>query len=292
MKPDQSNYQVSVKHYYDHNTSRFLSYGAQQHALTIHRSVWGKGVNDPTAALHYVNQLILTELETQLGKQTLPFVRLLDLGCGVGASLFYLAEKSPIPVWGLGTTISLNQAKLARDFATQRSLDHRCTFIQADFHNLPFVSEFNFAFAVEAFAHTPNGEEFFNQVSRTLKPGGGIILCDDVLIDSHPERSKTNNRNDWLDIFQWGWGVPGIFTLEEILVMAQRAGLLLIGEQNLTPYLHLRFIPGFFTQLLAKMLRNLRVADPYWRSVIGGQALQQCYRLGYMEYRFLVFQRQ
>ena len=50
-----------LRAYYDHNTQRFLSYGAQRKLGTIHRPVWGERVESTAHALHYVDEQILNE---------------------------------------------------------------------------------------------------------------------------------------------------------------------------------------------------------------------------------------
>jgi hypothetical protein len=80
-----------LRDYYDHNTSRFLSYGEQRKTRTIHRPVWGEGVQNEGQALHYVHKLISREFFASPNEIS-RHPSSLDLGCGVGASLFYLAD--------------------------------------------------------------------------------------------------------------------------------------------------------------------------------------------------------
>jgi hypothetical protein len=76
---------TEVETYYDRNTSRFLKYDPHYGTYGIHREVWGNGVVTPQDAFNFVNLSILNLIK----KHQSEFI--IDLGCGVGGSLFYLA---------------------------------------------------------------------------------------------------------------------------------------------------------------------------------------------------------
>ena len=81
--------------YYDANTKGFLRWGHGGQHLAIHRAVWGPGVRDRTQAFHFVHDLI-ADLARSEGSEAL-----LDLGCGVGGSMIYLAGLLDLPFSGL-----------------------------------------------------------------------------------------------------------------------------------------------------------------------------------------------
>ena len=78
----------SVRTFYERNTQRFLKWGGGKKAEVIHREVWGEGVRSKAEAFDYTHKLILDRLPFIEGRPT----RVLDLGCGVGSSLFYLLD--------------------------------------------------------------------------------------------------------------------------------------------------------------------------------------------------------
>lgn len=275
-----------MQQYYDHNTPRFLRYGAQRQTRTIHRAVWGEGVQDGQEALQYSNSLVLRELESLRLAGDQPTMRVADLGCGVGASLFHLAEHQP-EMWGLGVTISPVQARMARQGAAERRLDEACAFVVADYQSLPAGQICEAAFAIEAFAHASDARQFFQSAACILKPGGRLLLCDDFLADKNPDQAE----RQWLDAFRWGWGVPSVLAPSEVEQLAAEVGLDLRSDTDLTSNLRLRALPGWLTRMLVRLYRLAGRSDPYWRSVLGGQALQQCYRLRLVNYRFMVFEK-
>lgn len=280
----------AVRRYYDHNTPRFLSYGAQRQARTIHRAVWLADTTDAAAALHTVHALVARELEAIRIERNAACLRALDLGCGVGASLFYLADHFQEVLWAAGVTISPFQVRMARQAALARGLAHKCAFVEADFQELPFAAAFDLAFAIEAFAHSQDPALFFRAAAAVLLPGGRLVLCDDVL-SAGGEAARAAGNAGMLEIFQWGWGVPAVLPHRLLLDFAARAGFTLQAEHDLSAGLRLRSVPARFVRLWAAGLRRLPAPDPYWRSVLGGQALQHGYRRGWLEYRFLVFEK-
>ena len=83
----------------------------------IHRAVWGPGVTSAAGAFHYVDDRIADIIEglepgpAVIRDASEPRLRLLDLGCGVGASLCHIARR--LDASGTGITLSPVQARLA-----------------------------------------------------------------------------------------------------------------------------------------------------------------------------------
>ena len=276
-----------IRAYYDHNTPRFLGRGAQRFTRTIHRPVWGPGVQDESQALHYVHNLILAELD-----QTHPHpgteLAVADLGCDVGASLFYLLKNSPSPLRALGLTISPLQVRLAQAESLQRSFGTRSLFCLADFTAPPLGKQFDLVFSIEAFAHTNQPRAYFQAAACLLRPGGRLVVCDDFLGANVPRASVDTHC---LETFRSGWSVPGVIDPHTAVTYAREAGLALVNQLDLTPYLRLRPLPGGILRLAELLVRTLAPADPHWRSILGGQALQLCLSRGLVQYRFLTFTR-
>ena len=273
----------SVRQYYERNTPLFLLPGRRKQTGSIHRAVWGPGVGNLETALNYTNELVrlqLLEVAQQIPGQT---VRVADLGCGVGGSLTYLASRLAGVFWGVGATISPQQARLAQHHADRLGLGERCTFIEADYLALPLPGGVEAAFSIEAFAHTPNAQRYFSEASRILRAGGRLLLCDDF------QGEHAEPDNFWLNSFQRGWQAAGVSSLSQAEELARRCGLRLVDQQDLTPYLRLSRLPAWLARWL--VLTGLRSRDPYWRSVAGGIALQQALKAGIVTYLFIVFEK-
>src|SRR5690606_35863809 len=141
----------AVKKYYDNNTGYFLSLGTGKKNKSIHRAVWGEGVQNRNEAQEYAHRLILQNLASLPKKDDL---HILDLGCGVGSTLFYLAEKYPDKAQYTGITISTKQVEIAKEINQQ--LGFSCQFVAADFLHLPAMPPVDFAYTIEAFIHAPD----------------------------------------------------------------------------------------------------------------------------------------
>jgi cyclopropane fatty-acyl-phospholipid synthase-like methyltransferase len=275
-----------VRRYYDHSSALFERLG--QGGTSIHRAVWGPGVHTREAAFHYVDELLLAQLRPLGGRP-----RVVDLGCGLGASLLYLAAR--LPVHAEGITISARQAERAAALVAAApprgdvEVHIRCR--QGDYLTLPpDITGMDLAFAIEAFVHSPDSAGFFRSAARALRPGGKLILCDDFLSVATPPPAARHRR--WLDEFREGWRTGTLITTEAAAALARVEGLTLVESQDLTPHLELRRPRDRAIGALLSLLRPLRIRGEYWRGLRGGHALQLALRAGLLQYRVLTFERQ
>ena len=273
----------SVRQYYERNTRLFLLPGRRKQTGSIHRAVWARGVSDLETALNYSNELVRTELLELVENDLDLSIRVADLGCGVGGSLTYLASRMPGALWGIGATISPQQAQLARRQAEQLGLGDRCAFVEADYLALPLPEGLDAAYSIEAFAHAADPQRVFCEASRILRAGGRLLLCDDF------RGEQVEAGNFWLDAFQQGWQAAGVTSLSQAEALARRCGMRLVEQLELTPYLRLSRLPAGIARWLVSA--GLRSNDPYWRSVAGGIALQQALKAGIVTYLFVVFEK-
>lgn len=279
-----------VGKYYDYNTPRFLSYGTQRKTGTIHRPVWGAGVENETQALHFVHDLILQEARTLMHRRA-GRLQAVDLGCGVGASLFYLSRRLGKGFSAVGMTISPVQARMAAFEGGQDSKTTGCRFVIGDFSAPPLTRDFDLAFSIEALAHSDNPSSYFQAVGKLLKPGGRLVLCDDFLSEESAAGKLDSRQRNWLEMYRWGWGVRGLGSPGRAASLGESSGLQILVEHDLTTALRLRPLPERLLYPAASIVQRLAARNYYWRSVLGGQALQLCLAQGLVTYRFMVFER-
>src|SRR5687767_3575030 len=124
----------AVSQFYDDNTELFLSLG-QGTEGTIHRAVWGPGVQTRAQAMAYVDGLVIQRLERWRDPSRAAPSSVADLGCGVCASLCRMARC--LPMTGLGVTISDAQVGLAKTRIDAAGLTASVDCIRADFCALP-----------------------------------------------------------------------------------------------------------------------------------------------------------
>jgi tocopherol O-methyltransferase len=99
---------------------------------------------------------------------------ILDVGCGLGASSIYLANKYQATVTGL--TISPVQATMAQQAANDANATAQFLVMDAD--NMTLRDKFDVVWSIEAISHFTNKTGFFTQAAKMLKPGGTLALID------------------------------------------------------------------------------------------------------------------
>jgi cyclopropane fatty-acyl-phospholipid synthase-like methyltransferase len=248
----------------------------------MRRAVWADGVETLAQAVDYVNSLIATEA------RSLGATRALDIGCGVGGSLVFLAGAVGPDFRGLGVTISPRQAEIARHQARGRGLSGQLSFVAADFAGLPGRPGFPLAFAVESFVHFATPTDFFAAAARSLAPGGRLVLVDDFLCaDALPGRGRRI-----VDAFRRGWLLPSLCSVSNASRAGSASGLRLVEDRNLSPWLSRLPMSASLVSRLVLVMRAIPVPWPYWRSSVGSLALASCQQAGLVEYHYVVFQKQ
>ncbi|MEA5532858.1 methyltransferase domain-containing protein [Crocosphaera sp. XPORK-15E] len=100
----------------------------------------------------------------------------LDVGCGIGGSTLYLAEKFNATATGI--TLSPVQANRATERAYGVKLNEKTQFQVADALNMPFPdNQFDLVWSLESGEHMPDKQKFFQECYRVLKPGGTFICA-------------------------------------------------------------------------------------------------------------------
>jgi cyclopropane fatty-acyl-phospholipid synthase-like methyltransferase len=270
-----------IKRYYDRHTASFLRFG--QGGGSIHRAVWGPGTTTRDDAFHFVDERIAWLVRRLL--PSTPVAHVVDLGCGVGASLRYLAER--LPIRGTGITLSPVQAALGRRAIAAAGLSDRVECLEGDYCNLPStVGPADLAYAIESFVHSLAPGRFFEQCGRLVKVGGLLVVCDDV-----KRRTDGAEAARAIEQFTSGWHINALLERDEFLGLANTCGFEHESTIDLTTFLELgRRRDRVIAALLALVERLPIDAGPF-DHVIGGRALQTCLARGWIGYDFMVFRR-
>ena len=277
-----------VRNYYERNTPEFERFGQGRRTGTIHRAVWGSGVASREAAFHYVEQLILSEIEA-LGPRFGPSLDVLDLGCGVGASLIFLCSRTAMR--GAGVTLSGLQARLATERIQDAGLEARVQCHEGNFLNLPAtIGPAHLAFSIEAFIHGPDPAAYFSSAARHVRPGGLLIVCDDFLTE-RGDGSLSATEMRCLDELRRGWAAHTLVTTTQAGALATSAGFEPVRNVDLTAQLELGRARDVLLSALVAVGRHLPITGYRWRSLMGGSALQTALTAGLVQYRFVVWRR-
>jgi SAM-dependent methyltransferase len=281
---------ASLREYYDQNTRRFLKIGGSQGIMTIHRPVWLPGIGSRQAALQATNQMALHEARALY--DAVGTLRVLDLGCGVGGTLFAILRGLP----GLqcdGITLSPVQAQMAEAFARRMGLETSCRFHVSSYLQIPSLPPADMAIAIESFVLGPDPARFFASASGALRKGGRLLLIDDFLSARSAPYSQREQK--WIDRFCAGWGARSLIPLETAAQLAKQAGFAIRNDTDLTSYLRLQGPRDQVVRLtlLAGRVLPLRrwLGVAYWGSLDGGDALQSALKHGIIQYHALLLEK-
>lgn len=101
---------------------------------------------------------------------------ILDVGCGIGGSSLYLAQKYNATATGI--TLSPVQASRATERSKEAGAIEKTRFLVADALNMPFAdNSFDLVWSLESGEHLPDKVKFLQECYRVLKPGGTFIMA-------------------------------------------------------------------------------------------------------------------
>jgi tocopherol O-methyltransferase len=101
---------------------------------------------------------------------------ILDVGCGIGGSTLYLAQK--LAANATGITLSPVQVSRAIERATEAGLSEKVKFARANALEMPFQDHtFDLVWSLESGEHMPDKTKFLQECYRVLQPGGKLIMA-------------------------------------------------------------------------------------------------------------------
>jgi len=276
---------AAIRSYYDRHTRSFLRYGQGGEMGVIHRAVWGPGVTTRPQAFRHVDDLIADRARSLATTPSAP-LHLVDLGCGVGATLVYIAAQLPA-MRGTAVTLSPLQARMATDRIRAAGLADRIRCIEADYTKLPAdLPPADLAYAIESFVHGPSPQQFFIECARLIRPAGVLIVVDDFRrSDAAGEAAPVIER------FCRGWHINTLLDRDELQAAADQAGFVHEWTRDLTPMIEIGRLRDRAIDRLLTALGWLRIEGGRFGSLVGGSALQRCLARGWIGYDFTVFRR-
>lgn len=276
-----------AQRYYDDNTRLLLTLG-QGREGTIHRAVWGPGVTLRAHALVYVDELIADRAVRLQAERETP-LHVVDLGCGVGATLCRIAARSP-SIHGTGVSISERQVAMALERIDVFRFAERLSAVHGDFCDLPSgLTPAGLAYSIEAFVHAKSARAYFRECAKLVEPGGMLIVCDDFVANAHVASQPTAEK--WLDRFRRGWVVGSLLDSTELDAIAREHGFEPEETLDLSEYQEMNRPRDYAIGALMRSFGWLPINDSYWSMLYGGHALQVAHKRGWLRYLFKVWRK-
>jgi tocopherol O-methyltransferase len=145
----------------------------------MHHGYYGRSgnnkVNRRQAQIDLIEELLAWAGYTDKNSLTNPKT-IIDVGCGIGGSSLYLAQKFDANVTGI--TLSPVQANRGTDRAKNAGLEEKVQFQVANALEMPFPdNQFDLVWSLESGEHMPDKTQFLAECYRVLRPGGKLILA-------------------------------------------------------------------------------------------------------------------
>jgi len=179
----------------------------------IHHGLW-KATEAPADAQSYLMEAVIREAQLNGGE------RVLDVGCGIGASAIHLAKAWNCRVRGI--TISRVQQQWATIAAIAKGVGARTRFLVADAETVRLPSgTFDVVWVVECTEYLFDKASFVQRVADWLRPLGHAILCIWETADG-PLSDESRRR-----VYEVcaGFGFPSLASGEEYRRWFANAGL-------------------------------------------------------------------
>ena len=244
-------------------------------ALPVHRALADPEGGAPSPFV--IHRLMLAGLDLPAAP------RVLDAGCGYGATMLDLAPR----LGGDWTGLTLSPVQAARGMAevATRGLAGRVR-IAVRSYDAPVEGRFDLAYGIESLIHSADPARTVANLAAALAPGGHLVIVDDM-----PEERLPDEAAARLDRFRRFWRCPVAPTRAGWIAACRAAGLEPVAERDLNPLLQVRGMEELAPRLAAleRRARLPRLLGLGLRreAEIGGLLLETLQTEGFVRYRIL-----
>lgn len=148
-----------------------------------------------------------------------PGMRVLDVGCGIGATAHWLAQHRQADVVGL--TPVAEQKRIADRFLSNAGLSRTPAIVLGHGGQLPFPdASFDAVLFFESTCHIENREAFIREARRVLRPGGRLAGEDWLRVDAPGESTHAA----LVEQVERLWAIPGLGRPSDYLSLMKAAG--------------------------------------------------------------------
>jgi SAM-dependent methyltransferase len=244
-------------------------------ALPVHRALADPAGGPPSPFV--IHRLMLEGLALPAAP------RVLDAGCGYGATMLDLAPA----LGGDWTGLTLSPVQAARGMAevAQRGLSDRVR-IAVRSYDAPPEGRYDLIYGIESLIHSADPAATIANLAGALAPGGHLVIVDDMPEERLPEEAAAR-----LARFRRFWRCPVAPTRDGWMSALRGAGLQIVAERDLNPLLQVRGMDTLRPRLAAlerrARLPRLLGLGLRLEAEIGGLLLETLQTEGFVRYRVL-----
>jgi tocopherol O-methyltransferase len=199
-----------IARYYDTHQGQYSRFWSP---VSLHYGFWFHDTKTLAEAIRNTDKFVINILS--IGSEDV----VLDAGCGIGGTSFYIAEVTGARVEGI--TLSEVQLNVALSRAAQSVATHRLGFSKQDYTHTTFYDEtFSKLFGIESVCHAGSKVDFLKEAWRILKPGGKIAIVDAFLIKENLDVDEQIIYKKFIE----GWVVPDLPSQAQFSTLLAQAG--------------------------------------------------------------------
>jgi cyclopropane fatty-acyl-phospholipid synthase-like methyltransferase len=274
----------NIADYYNQTLNHYQTWWKLDQVLAVHYGIWDSTTKNFSESLINTNRILMEAAE--VGQ----FSRVLDAGCGVGGSAFYLAKEKEAKVTGV--TLSEKQIAFANSKRDDLGMADLVDFKLEDYTRTSLEgNSFDLVWAIESITSAPDKGKFAREAFRLLKPGGKLVVADYFL----PKDPKTDKRN-WLNKWQASWSLAGFLNVDDYAALFRDEGLQLTRKGNVTAniypsawIMYRSYLLGAIPSMIYNLFHNTsRYAKSHYKS---GKYQYKALKESLWEYWILVFEK-
>jgi tocopherol O-methyltransferase len=189
--------------------------------LHVHHGYWLDGTETKEAAQEQLVRVLATSAGIRNGS------RILDIGCGFGASARFLAQHFHAKVTGIN--ISEKQVNVAKSITM--ACDPRPDFVISDAEYPGIAGEFDVLWSIEAISHFPKKRDCFGRLLELLVQNGRVAIIDWFKFDGLNRREKR-----YIDPIVQQMLLPDLSTMRFYTETLQDLGCRIVCVQDISAY--------------------------------------------------------